>query len=383
MKILLVSTAYWPHPCGGSEHVYYLSQGLAKLGHDVTILTTNYPKRGECCEASNVRVIRLGRALMLQINKGTSPFSYGFFVPYEVKKLLKHNKFDIVHMHSCYPLELGFWALVFSRSVNVLTPHTVGFKRRFIYNLGSKLFTPYLKKIHGHIYVSNLARIWNEPYYPGDCRVIPNGVDTERFSPTVEPFARPEGRFILLYLGRLDHKKGILLLLQAIKELKPTHPEILLYIVGQGPLRAAAEEYVRMHQLDEQCKFFGYVPRADIPRYYRTADLYIAPTLGAEALGIVLLEAMACGTPTLASKIGGYDEVITDYKDGVFFTPGSATDLANKIHELIINPQLRAALRENGRLRALEFSWDNVVRQILDYYDYLLDRFGSKVSLAA
>ncbi|MCS7259091.1 MAG: glycosyltransferase family 4 protein, partial [candidate division WOR-3 bacterium] len=335
MNILLVSTAYWPHPCGGSEHVYYLSRGLKSRGHKVTILTTNYSKYGECCELPDIKVIRVGRALMLQINKGTSPFSWGFFVPYEVKKILRAGQYDIVHLHSCYPLELGFWALIFSQSINVLTPHTVGFRRSPIYSLGARLFRKYAKKIHGHIYVSNLARIWNAPYYPGDFRIIPNGVDTVRFSPQVPPFPRPQDRFIILYLGRLDHKKGIMVLLEAVKKLKPQHPEILVYIIGKGPLRKAAQQYLDKNNLSETCHFLGYVARDDIPRYYRTADLYVAPTLGAEALGIVLLEALASGTPTIASKIGGYDEVICDSENGLFFKPGCADDLAAKISAVI------------------------------------------------
>ncbi|MEO0074742.1 MAG: glycosyltransferase family 4 protein [candidate division WOR-3 bacterium] len=374
MKILLVSTAYWPHPCGGSEHVYYLSKGLRSLGHDVTILTTNYPTLSHSCEPNEIPTIRVGRALMLTINQGTSPFSIGFEIPFKVRQILIQKNYDIIHMHSCYPLELGFWTLIFSHTTNVLTPHTVGFKRNIAFNIGSLLFRKYIKKIHGRIYVSNLARIWNEPYYPGDYRVIPNGVDTERFSLSVEPFARESDKFILLYVSRLDQKKGIWVLLEAFLKLKDTFPNLILYIVGKGPLLEKARQYVKENRLENRCTFFGYVPREDVPRFYRTCDIYIAPTLGGEAQGIVLLEAMACAAPVIASNIGGYDEVIEDGKTGLLFTPNSADDLATKITQLIKDNNLRKTLANNGHLQAQQYAWPKITKQIEDYYYYLIKK---------
>jgi phosphatidylinositol alpha-mannosyltransferase len=374
MKILLVSTAYWPHPCGGSEHVYYLSQGLKVRGHKVTILTTNYPSNQECF-TSDVETIRYGRAVIININKGSSPYSVGYDVPFKVRKLLQEREYDIVHLHSCYPFEIGFWTLLFSRSVNVFTPHTVGFRRHVFYNLGSLIFRPLIKKLHGRIYVSNQARFWNEPYLPGDGRVIPNGVDINRFSPKALPFERPKDSFIILYVGRLDHKKGILLLLEAFNRIKDEFPQVLLYIVGKGPLKAKALEYAQANNFEDRVRFFGFVPREELPRFYRTADLYVAPTLGAEALGIVLLEALASGKPTLASRIGGYDEVIRDGKDGLFFTPGSADDLAEKITQIITNPSLQEQLSINACQRAEEFSWERIVEKIENYYFYLLGKY--------
>lgn len=378
MRILIVSSAYWPYPSGVSEHVYHLAEGLKNYGHEITLLTTNYPKIGEAGQFDNLKIIRIGRAYMLHINKSVSPLPTGSDIPQKVKKIVDKGNFDIIHLHSCYPPEITFWALLFSKTVNCVTYHTVGFKRSILFNIGATIFRKYINKIHGHIYVSNLARLWNQPYMPGDYRIIPNGVDIERFSPSVLPFDKPKNSFVILYVGRLDKRKGVFIALEAFGKIKKQYPQALLYVVGKGPLEKEAKEYAQSLNLTGRCQFFGYVTREDLPRFYRTCDVYVSPALGGEAQGIVLLEAMACGKTVIASDIGGYNEVIEDGQNGILFTQGSANDLAIKIGQIINNEQLRKTLEKNARARAEEFSWDKIVRYVEKYYIDLTDKYRRK-----
>ncbi|MCI0473305.1 MAG: glycosyltransferase family 4 protein [Ignavibacteria bacterium] len=374
MRILIVSSAYWPYPSGVSEHVYHLAEGLKDRGHHITLLTTNYPKIGEHGHFDDLEIIRIGRAYMLHINKSVSTVPLGSDVPYKVRKILDKGKFDIIHMHGCYPPEIAFWALAFSKTINCVTYHTVGFRRNIIYNISAVLFQRFAKKIHGHIPVSKIARQWSEPYMPGDYRVIPNGVDIERFSLRIQPFDKPKDSFIILYVGRFDKRKGIFIAIEAFSKIMNRFPNALLYVVGKGPLEKEARAYAQNLGLGSRCQFFGYVTREDLPRFYRTGDIYVSPALGGEAQGIVLLEAMACGKTVVASDIGGYQEVIEDGKNGILFEQGSAEDLALKIGRVIFDESLRHTLEINARARAEEYAWDKIVKQVEDYYTYLINK---------
>ncbi|MCI0473306.1 MAG: glycosyltransferase family 4 protein [Ignavibacteria bacterium] len=372
MKILIVSSAYWPYPSGVSEVVYYLAQGLCERGHNIKVLTTNYPQIHDDDHVGNFEVIRVGKAVKIHINKSVSHIPLGSAIPFKIKHLLEDHRFDIIHYHNCYPLELEFWALHFSKTINCVTYHTAGFRKSLLYNIGAHIFRKYTKKIHGHIAISKIAQEWSEPYFPGDYRVIPNGIDTNRFSLSVKPLDKPKDSFVILYLSRIDKRKGIFVALDAFNRLKGDFPNALLYIVGHGPLGKQAREYAQELNLDGRCRFFGYVNRNELARFYRTCDVYISPALGGEAQGLVLLEAMACGKAVIASDISGYNEVIENGENGILFKPDSSLDLAQKIGELIRDEKLSQSMAMNARLHAERYSWDKIVRRIEAYYQELI-----------
>ena len=375
MRILLVSSAFWPYPSGISEHVYYLAKGLIKRGHCVKILTTNYPSKWESSEHEDLDITRFGRAVLIPLNKSAATFPFGFDIPYRTKQFLGHQTFDIIHMHGCYPPEIGFWALKYSKTINCVTFHTVGFKNIPMVKTISKIFKKYADKINGKIAVTNIAQVWAEPFSPGKYRVIPNGVDCERFSTNVQPLIKKENNiFRILYLGRLDKRKGVLVAINAFKKIHDKIPNTKLYIVGGGPLEKEACQLACNLQLKESCYFLGYVKREDLPGYYASADVYIAPALGGEAQGIVLLEAMASGRVVVASDINGYREVIENEKTGIFFIPGSSDDLADKVTDIIKNDELRNSLMKNSRVSAEKYSWDKIVAEIEGYYQELIER---------
>jgi phosphatidylinositol alpha-mannosyltransferase len=377
MRILIVSTAYWPYPSGVSEVIFHLAKGLHSRNHKVTVLTTNYSKLHDDGHHADFDVVRIGKAIEIRINQSVSHISVGHDIPFKIKRLLQNGNFDIIHYHNCFPLELESWVLHFSKTINCVSFHTIGFKRNPLFNIGSLLFRRYINKIHGYIAVSEIARDWNRPYFPGDYTIIPNGVDTERFSLAVEPFTKPKDSFIILYLGRLHQRKGIFVALDAFKNIKDKYPHALLYIVGKGFLETEAKAYAEKLELNNRCRFFGYVSQIDLPRFYRTCDIYVSPALGGESQGIVLLEAMACGKAVIASEIHGYREVVHNNENGLLFQAGSSEDLAHKIEQLILNNVLKEKLEINARRHAEIHSWEKITNRIEDYYQSLIKQYKS------
>ncbi|MCX7785801.1 MAG: glycosyltransferase family 4 protein [candidate division WOR-3 bacterium] len=375
MKILLVSSAFLPYPSGISEHVYYLAQGLIQRGHQVKVLTTNYPHYWSDWENGKFpfEIIRYGKVVFLPLNKSFATFPWGTDIPFQVRKLLKREHFDVIHLHGCYPPEIGFWALHFSNTINCVTFHTVGFRKSFLLKLGGFLFARYVRKLHGKIAVSLIAQEWAKPFIKGTYRIIPNGVDCDRFSPAVPPISKKKNdEPCVLFVGRLEPRKGILVAISAFKKIQEKFPNAKLFIVGKGPLEQAARDLVIALKLQNNCRFLGYVFRKDLPRYYAMADVYISPALGGEAQGIVLLEAMACAKPVVASDIAGYREVIEDGKNGLLAQPNSADDFAQKVNLILGNTELKLLLQKNARTRAEEFAWPNIVKRIEAYYQELV-----------
>jgi phosphatidylinositol alpha-mannosyltransferase len=120
-------------------------------------------------------------------------------------------------------------------------------------------------------------------------------------------------------------------------------------------------------------EFCGRVPLQEIPRAYASADVYCSPALGGETLGVVLLEAMACGTPVVASDIPGYDETVRSGTDGLLCPPGDPRALAQTLLQVLRNPDLSRRLAAAGPERARDYSWPLIASRTLDYYRELRD----------
>jgi len=235
-------------------------------------------------------------------------------------------------------------------------------------------FHPWLKHIIGgldaKIAVSTTALATAELYYPGPYELIPNGVDVERFHPLVAPF--PEWRdpnFVnLLFVGRLDPRKGVQDLIAAMPEVvERTEGRARLLVVGDSYLRPQIEAQVA-DSARRHVHFLGHVPSADLPRWYATGDIFCSPATGNESFGIVLVEAMAAGRALVCSDIPGYRTVVTPGENAACFPPGDVRALARTLSQLVEDEPRRRRLAEAGRIRALDFAWPRVVDRIEAVY---------------
>lgn len=220
------------------------------------------------------------------------------------------------------------------------------------------------------VYVCNeeAGRILRRKGFIGALAVVPLGVDISRFAPATScPGDQPAGSLRLAYLGRLEARKGIHVILDAMAE----EPQWSLDIVGEGEHRPVLEELVAARSLRGRVQFRGHVRHEDLPELYRSADVVVVPSLPTagweEQFCRVAVEAMASGVPVVASASGALPEVVGDA--GVLFLPGDPLALHDVLHELACHPDLRQDLGRRGRARSSLFSWEAVATGHRALYD--------------
>jgi phosphatidylinositol alpha-mannosyltransferase len=265
--------------------------------------------------------------------------------------------------------------------VNVGTFHAYR-EGNFAYLAGKSVLKRFIGRLHGRIAVSGPARELVNRYFPGDYEIIPNGIDPETFgNETVTPMPQfMDGKLNVLFVGRMEKRKGLRYLLRSWGSIIRQYPETRLIIVGDGDLREECERYVAGNHL-ANVVFVGFVSNADIPRYYRTAHIFCAPSTGFESQGIVLLEAMAAGRPIVATSIAGYASVITDGQQGWLVPPGDSMSLAVAIGSLLGSDALRERMGSAGLQTAQTYAWDKVATRVLTYYEDVTRRVTRRAHL--
>ena len=218
------------------------------------------------------------------------------------------------------------------------------------------------RRLAATIAVSEEARRTAEAVFGDGMRIVPNGVEWSRFA-SLPP---PEGSLIL-FLGRMEKRKGASILVDAFARLAPAIPDAELVLAGEGPERRAVEDAVPS-ELRERVIFAGRIEPAELPNVFSRAAVVCAPSLGGESFGIVLLEAMAAGRPVVASSIPGYAAVVRDGTDGVLVAPGDAQVLAGALEDVLSDPARSRAMGAAGRERAKRFDWPVVAAEVEAVY---------------
>jgi phosphatidylinositol alpha-mannosyltransferase len=362
LKIGIVSPYGYPHPGGVNEHVRFTYEAMSRIGHDVWIITSKYGRERE----SEGHVIRLGTGWAAPANGSVGRVTLGLRFKRQAREVLEAQRFDILHFHEPFVPFLSPTVLDASETVNIATFHAFGgFSPS--YWIGSKFAGRLGALLHGRIAVSGAARHFIDRYFPGEYRIIPNGVDLDRFA-TAEPFEElRDGTLNILFVGRFEERKGLIHLLKAYHRLRKRKVDARLLVVGAGPKEREYRRYVGLRGIRD-VEFLGRVDDDAKVRYFASADIYCAPNTGQESFGIVLLEAMAAGVPIVASDIHGFKRVVERNVQGILVEPRNPRALAAALYALARDPDLRDEMGEAGRLRAPEFTWDRVTEQIIDYY---------------
>jgi phosphatidylinositol alpha-mannosyltransferase len=375
MKIGLVSPYIYPLPGGVTQHVRYLYENLRLRGHDVRIISASHgPQR-----SSEGDVIRVGFGFSMPTNGSVGTITVSPRFPSQVRAMLEREQFDLLHFHEPFVPFLSLVVLRESQSVNVATFHAyAGFSPS--YEFGSRMLRGYAARLHGRIAVSAAARHFIDRFFPGDYKVIPNGVDVDRFARAV-PLARwQDGTQNILFVGRHEPRKGLQELLKAYRLLRKTGCDCRLLVAGSGPLEREARRYVATRKLGG-VEFLGRVTDDEKAQLYRTADVYVSPATGRESFGIVLLEAMAAGTPIVCSDIHGYKGVVRRGEQALLVPPRDSKALAAAIGRVLGDHELRTRMSEAGRVRASEFSWERVTAKVDDYYGFVIRRLAASGNL--
>lgn len=428
MNILLISDYFPPYIVGGAEiSAYYLGIGLSKLGHDVSVLT-RYPKKVNL----NFEAFSTVRSVVYKNRKGPlhDYFHTGILSSINLGKkledMLKIEDFDIVHAqnwisgyavmrakqqmkifpptvlsirdyrHIC-PALYG-WCL----SDKVKTKCSLSKATRCIYKHSevqhlTKIFglVPYaaLRYVSCNMLMRSLnafdAYITNSNFLKGvilnnlklkteDVHVVYNAVNLEEFKTIVNSGNKKSDNMIkILYIGRFDIGKGVDYLIGAIPRVMKYNNNCSFLFVGDGTIRPKMEELARKLGVSEHTIFEGFVPHKDTNKYYQQCDIVAVPSVWHEPFGRSLIEAMACGKPVIATRVGGISEVISHGENGLLIEPANSEDLAKALITLINDKEIRMKMGKLGRKVAEEeYSIDVIARRTLRVYENVLKGYG-------
>ena len=375
MKIGLVSPYDWSYPGGVRDHVWHLANEFIAKGHDVRIMAPASGPKGRLTEKY---ILKMGWTTPIPINGSIARIMLDPSIALRVRRVLQREHFDIIHVHEPLVPGLSQTVLRCSNTVTVGTFHASSYPG--IYSTSNLAYAstypflrPLFRRLSGCIAVSTTALQFVSRYFPADYRVIPNGVNLDRFSPHVTPLPQfVDGKQNILFVGRFEKRKGAKYLLRAIPLIRERFPNTRFIFVGEGRLRRGFQQFVE-RQGWQDVVFSGYVSESDLPHYFASADVFCSPATGGESLGIVLLEAMASGKPIIASNISGYATVVSHGNDGLLTTPRNSEELAAAIGHLLGYEQLRQKFINAGLHKARDYAWSLVSDSIMEFYCELLD----------
>jgi phosphatidylinositol alpha-mannosyltransferase len=287
-----------------------------------------------------------------------------------VRRWLRDRHLDVLHEHEPASPSLGLLACWAAIGPIVATFHASMDRSRAMTAAYGILQTA-LEKVTGRIAVSERARDTLVEHLGGDAVVIPNGVSIRRFAeaaPNPDWRSSAPGDLTLGFLGRIDEpRKGLPVLLQALPQVAVTLPGIRLLVAGPGDVSEARSAVPR--EVADRVRFLGLVSDADKARLLRSVDAYVAPNTGGESFGVILLEAMAAGTPVVASDLEAFRLVLDQGRSGRLFRSGDAASLAETVVDLLDDAAQRAALVASGRATVERYDWDHVASRILAVYE--------------
>jgi glycosyltransferase involved in cell wall biosynthesis len=382
----------------GAPFVHELARATAALGHEVHVLVPRSGREAATLEVDGVLVHQRLRPLKLMNEMsvddayvqrprlGMARFLWTASV--ELYRLAHRLKLDVVHAHWAVPMGLVATASRWLHRVPVLiTSHgrdlylnaLDGVTRRPGW---ASPFTRFALRSADHVIFTTSDYLeFGEQYGVKKDRraVIPNGVDVALFHPAdgadgVNLRSRlgiAQGDCMLLFVGSLDEKKGLMVLLEALADLVASSTPVHLVMVGDGPLRAAIENRAKDLGVWERVSLMGRMEHRDLPPIFGACDVYVQPSL-VEPFGVVVLEAAACQKAVVATDVQGMRSVVDD-GIGVLVPPGDAGALATAIEKLLLAPDLRHELGRRARLRVeAGYSWQSVAQATVDRYEQLL-----------
>jgi len=362
MKIGIVCPYSWDIPGGVSAHVADLAEALIRMGHQVSVLAP-----AEFDELLPDYVVSTGKPRAVKYNGSVARLSFGPIAARKVSKWIEDGEFDVLHVHEPLAPSLSVLACWAAKGPIVATWHSSMDKSRMMLTL-SKLAQTAMEKVSARIAVSEAARATLIKHVGGDAVVIPNGVDISTFTNAKPMFGWPGANQSIVFLGRGDEpRKGLSVLVEAYPEIRRQHPQVRLLIAGPGEPDDTLKKLSREDRAS--VTVLGMVAPQDKASVLASGTIYVAPNTGGESFGIVLLEAMASGTPVVASDLEAFKRVLDNGKAGITFENENSQDLAKVVSNLLSDPARRAELSAQGKLRAAEFDWSVVAERIVDVYE--------------
>lgn len=367
MRVGLVCPYSFDIPGGVQAHVADLARTLIGLGHQVSVLA---PGDDDTPTELPEFLVPAGRSMPIKYNGSVARLSFGPVSYTRVRRWIRAGRFDVLHVHEPVAPSLSMLALMVADGPIVATFHTANPRSRMLLAFQGML-QPFLEKITGRIAVSELARQVQVEHLGGDAVIIPNGVDVQFFARAAPLPGYPRAGGTIGFIGRYDEpRKGMSVLLDALRLLVPARPDLQLLVAGGGDEKDLRDE--AGPELAGALRLLGRVSDEDKAAMLRSVDIYCAPNTGGESFGIILTEAMSAGTPVVASDLDAFRRVLDGGIAGVLARVGDPVALADALGRVLDDPGRRALLAAQGRRVVASYDWPVVAATVVKVYETVI-----------
>jgi phosphatidylinositol alpha-mannosyltransferase len=366
MRIGIVCPYSLDVPGGVQLHVRDLAEALIALGHRVSVLAP----AGDDAELPDY-VVAAGKSMAVPYNGSVARLNFGPRAVARVRRWLHKGEFDVLHVHEPMAPSISLLAVIGYDGPIVATFHTAMIRSRAMM-AGRPLAQLVLERITARIAVSELARKVQVEHLDGGAVEIPNGVAVAKFAGASPLDGYPRDGGTVGFLGRFtETRKGFPVLADAVARLLPDHPGLRLLLAGPGSL----DEIDLPPGVAERIHFLGRVPETDKPRMLASVDLYVAPNTGGESFGMILTEAMAAGTPVVASDLDAFRRVLDNGRAGALFPNGDSVALSQTLRELLADEPRRRELAQRASKAVAAYDWPVVAERVLEVYGSAIDAY--------
>ncbi len=368
MRLAILTPVFPPYRGGTGTVAFDNARMAADAGITTTVFTPYYKSiRGACAPQEDISGMSVERV------KPVFSIGNAGFIPQLFWKL---RQFTVIHAHyPCIGLELPtlFWRCLGKRVVMTYHFDLIGKTslRKFLFMLTTRIMMPLMIRASDVVFVSSFDYVEHSPLvsryfkkYRKKFSELPNSVDESLYMPAgPKKVSGHLGSFtadvdVILFVGGLDsahYFKGVDVLLTAAREVLQRFPHTRFVFVGDGDLRAGYEEYAHRLGIADSTYFVGSINREELPSYYRRATCVVLPSVDStEAFGVVLIEAGACGKPSIATNLRGVRSVIDDQVTGTLVEPNDSDALAKKICEILEDPEHAKTMGGAARKRVDE-----------------------------
>ena len=365
LKVGIVCPYGWDTPGGVGIHIKELAEWLISHGHEVSVLA---PVSDESLVAEPW-LVSAGRPVAIPFNGAVARVIFGPLASSRVKQWIAANDFDVLHLHEPAIPSLSVLAGWAAEGSIVATFHAATNKQKTLNAIGT-ILDPLVERISAKIAVSETARETLKDRFHTEAVVIPNGIYSGKFD-GIESKSEWSGPNTIGFLGRFEEsRKGLDVFLGAIPKIVKAFPDAKFLVAGPGDIESVSKKIpldVRKH-----LTFLGRLTEEEKVAFFKSISMYVAPNTGGESFGIILAEAMTCGTSLVASDLPAFKALLSQGAAGALFKSEDSSELAKVVIDLLGNDEKRKALASAGREKAKSFDWEVVGDQILSVYEMAL-----------